>query len=158
MASRRQRAKRRNLAAGNSTASVTHEPLRETQEKLQDGSTATCRATICPACAAIGRTTLPTLAERRGGYLVIALGTTSFGLAPTAVAQVLIFRTEAWDNLKRELLDEEHQSCPVLVFENVPSGLPADVPMQQANGRGFIEGAEEIATYLAHIYGSGLPH
>jgi hypothetical protein len=36
------------------------------------------------------------------GSLVMALGRASFGLA-TAAAQVLIFRTTAWDNLKREL-------------------------------------------------------
>jgi hypothetical protein len=57
-----------------------------------------------------------------------------------------------------ELLGEEHQSCPVLVLGNAPSVPPASVPMQQANGRWFIEGAEEIATYLAQMYGSGLPH
>lgn len=57
-----------------------------------------------------------------------------------------------------ELLGEENQSCPVLVLKDAPEGLPAAVPVQQAQGRWFVEGAEEIATYLAHVHGTGRPH
>ena len=57
-----------------------------------------------------------------------------------------------------ELLGEENQSCPVLVLRDTPTGLPSSRPIQQAKGRWFVEGANEIATYLAHARGIGIPH
>jgi hypothetical protein len=57
-----------------------------------------------------------------------------------------------------ELLGEENQSCPVLVLKQAPAGLPAGIPVQQSKRHSFIEGADEIARYLAHAYGSGIPH
>jgi hypothetical protein len=56
------------------------------------------------------------------------------------------------------LLGAENQSCPVLVLQCEPKNLPANIKMQQANGHYFVEGADEIATYLAHAYSTGLPH
>ncbi len=56
------------------------------------------------------------------------------------------------------LLGEENQSCPVLVLRAAPTGLPSSLPIQQAKGRQFVEGANEIATYLAHARGIGIPH
>lgn len=57
-----------------------------------------------------------------------------------------------------ELLGEENQSCPVLVLQAAPTDLPSTIPTHQAKGRWFVEGADEIATYLAHIHGIGIPH
>lgn len=57
-----------------------------------------------------------------------------------------------------ELLGEENQSCPVLVLPKVAVGLPSRLPVQTANGHSFVEGANEIAEYLAHIHGIGIPH
>ena len=57
-----------------------------------------------------------------------------------------------------DLLGEENQSCPVLVLKSVPPGLPATVPVQHANGHAFVAGAGEIAGYLAHVHGIGIPH
>jgi hypothetical protein len=57
-----------------------------------------------------------------------------------------------------ELLGEENQSCPVLVLCAAPGPSLARPPLQQANGRWFVEGANEIATYLAHAHGIGIPH
>lgn len=58
-----------------------------------------------------------------------------------------------------ELLGEENQSCPVLVIESTPAGLPSSqLKLQQAKGRVFVEGANEIAEYLAHAHGIGIPH
>ncbi len=56
-----------------------------------------------------------------------------------------------------ELLGEENQSCPVLVIEAAPAHPPPGVPLRQAKGRWFVEGAEEIATWLAHVHGTGMP-
>jgi hypothetical protein len=56
-----------------------------------------------------------------------------------------------------ELLGEANQSCPVLVLV-APSGVPANLPLQQAKGNWFIEGADEISRYLAQVYGTGIPH
>ena len=57
-----------------------------------------------------------------------------------------------------ELLGVENQSCPVLVLKETPPGMPSTVPLQQSKGRWFVEGADEIARYLAHAYGIGIPH
>lgn len=57
-----------------------------------------------------------------------------------------------------ELLGEENQSCPVLILRQVPADLPPHLPVQRANGHSFVEGANEIATCLAHIHGIGIPH
>jgi len=57
-----------------------------------------------------------------------------------------------------ELLGEEYQSCPVLILRTAPRSLPSNVNMRQANGRYFVEGADEIAAYLAQACSSGLPH
>ena len=57
-----------------------------------------------------------------------------------------------------DLLGEDNQSCPILVLQNAPTGLPSSLPIQQAKGRWFVEGANEIATYLAHARGIGIPH
>jgi hypothetical protein len=43
-----------------------------------------------------------------------------------------------------ELLGEENQSCPVLVIESVPAGIAPDIKLQRANGRAFVERANEI--------------
>lgn len=57
-----------------------------------------------------------------------------------------------------ELLGEENQSCPVLVLHKVAAGLPSHLSVQNAEGHSFLEGANEIAEYLAHIHGVGIPH
>lgn len=57
-----------------------------------------------------------------------------------------------------ELLGENNQSCPVLVLKEAPAGLPASIPIQQSKGNWFVEGANEIASYLAHVHGTGIPH
>jgi hypothetical protein len=57
-----------------------------------------------------------------------------------------------------ELLGAENQSCPVLVFDDAPADLPSAPGIEQATGRWFIEGADEIAKYLALVYGIGIPH
>ena len=57
-----------------------------------------------------------------------------------------------------DLLGEENQSCPMLVLKNLPAGSPAFVPIQKEKERWFIDGADEIARYLAHVYGIGIPH
>ncbi len=57
-----------------------------------------------------------------------------------------------------DLLGEEDQSCPVLVLKDAPNGLPQTLPVQQAKGRWFVEGADGIANYLAHVHDVGLPH
>ena len=57
-----------------------------------------------------------------------------------------------------ELLGEENQSCPVLVLKDAPTRLPSSIPVQQAKEHGFIEGPNEIASYLAHVHGIGIPH
>ncbi len=56
------------------------------------------------------------------------------------------------------LLGEENQSCPVLVVNTVLPNLPSHLKLQHANGHAFVEGAREIADYLAHVYGIGIPH
>jgi hypothetical protein len=56
------------------------------------------------------------------------------------------------------LLGEENQSCPVLVLTTVPPDLSSHLKVQQANGHAFVEGAGEIAEYLAHIHKSGISH
>ena len=56
------------------------------------------------------------------------------------------------------LLGEENQSCPVLVLKTVPPDLPPNLKVQNANDHAFVEGANEIAEYLAHVHGIGIPH
>jgi len=56
------------------------------------------------------------------------------------------------------LIGEENQSCPVLVLDAVPSNPPVGLKVRHANGRAFVEGAREIAEYLAHVHGTGIPH
>jgi hypothetical protein len=56
------------------------------------------------------------------------------------------------------LLGEENQSCPVLVLKELPADLPSALKVQHANGEVFVEGAREIAEYLAHVHGVGIPH
>jgi hypothetical protein len=56
-----------------------------------------------------------------------------------------------------DLVGEENQSCPVLVLKNAPGQSPA-IPIRQAKGHWFVEGADEIARYLAHVHGIGIPH
>jgi len=56
------------------------------------------------------------------------------------------------------LLGEENQSCPVLVLGTVPPNLPSHLKVQYANKRAFVEGPREIAEYLAHVHGTGIPH
>lgn len=56
------------------------------------------------------------------------------------------------------VLGEENQSCPVLVIETVPPKLPSHLKVQKANGHAFVAGAREIAEYLAHVHGIGIPH
>ena len=57
-----------------------------------------------------------------------------------------------------ELLGEENQGCPVLVLRDTPVGVPSTVSLQQSKGHWFVEGADEIARYLAHTHGVGIPH
>lgn len=57
-----------------------------------------------------------------------------------------------------ELLGEENQSCPVLVLNSAPQNVPPGIPVGQAKGHWFVDGADEIARYLAHAYGTGIPH
>ncbi|MCX8091243.1 MAG: DUF3088 domain-containing protein [Verrucomicrobiae bacterium] len=57
-----------------------------------------------------------------------------------------------------ELLGEENQSCPVLVLSDAIRNPPPHLQVRNAKGRWFVEGANEIATYLAHVHGIGRPH
>lgn len=57
-----------------------------------------------------------------------------------------------------DLLGEENQSCPVLVLKDAPASAPSSVALQQAKGHSFVEGADEIARYLAHAHDIGIPH
>lgn len=57
-----------------------------------------------------------------------------------------------------DLLGEENQSCPVLVLKAAPNDPSSTPALQQAKGRWFVEGAEEIACYLADAHGIGIPH
>lgn len=57
-----------------------------------------------------------------------------------------------------ELLGEENESCPVLVLRAAPEHSLAMPPLQEARGRWFVEGANEIATYLARAHRIGIPH
>lgn len=57
-----------------------------------------------------------------------------------------------------ELLGEENQSCPVLVLKGAPNSPPATLAFRQAKGLWFVEGADEIANYLAHVHSTGIPH
>ena len=57
-----------------------------------------------------------------------------------------------------DLLGEEKQSCPVLVLKDAPNDPPTMSEVQRANGRWFVEGADEIAHYLAQVNGIGVPH
>ncbi len=57
-----------------------------------------------------------------------------------------------------ELLGEEKQSCPVLVLKEGPLVDPTHLHLQHARGRWFIEGANEIANYLARAHRIGIPH
>ncbi len=57
-----------------------------------------------------------------------------------------------------EHLGTENQSCPVLILRSEPQNPPSNIEMRQAGGHHFIEGADEIATFLAHAYSTGLPH
>lgn len=57
-----------------------------------------------------------------------------------------------------QLLGEQNQSCPVLVLKTPPEGRPSNLKVQEANGHFFVEGASEIAEYLARTRGIGMPH
>ena len=57
-----------------------------------------------------------------------------------------------------ELLGEENQSCPLLVLKDAPNSPSSTLALQQAKSLWFIEGADEIANYLAHVHGIGIPH
>lgn len=57
-----------------------------------------------------------------------------------------------------ELIGDENQSCPVLVLKDAPHSVPSNIPLQQAKGHWFVEGADEIAHYLAYAHGIGIPH
>lgn len=56
-----------------------------------------------------------------------------------------------------ELIGTENQSCPVLVLAAPPVNLPSGLIIHSAHGRAFIEGPRDIAIYLAHTRGTGLP-
>ncbi len=56
------------------------------------------------------------------------------------------------------LLGEENQGCPVLVLGTVLPYLPPCLKVQRANEHAFVDGAREIAEYLAHVHGIGIPH
>lgn len=51
------------------------------------------------------------------------------------------------------LLGEENQSCPVIVLADAPTNLPSEIKVQTFRGKSFVEGASEIAQYLAHTHG-----
>jgi len=55
-------------------------------------------------------------------------------------------------------LGEENQSCPVLILGAAAANAPSDIKVRYVNGRAFVEGSREIAEYLAHTRGTGLPH
>lgn len=57
-----------------------------------------------------------------------------------------------------DLLGEGNQSCPVLVLTTVPPNLPSNLKVHQTNAHAFVEGASEIAEYLAQVHGVGIPH
>ena len=57
-----------------------------------------------------------------------------------------------------DLLGEENQNCPVLVLKEAPKGLPSKLALQEARGRWYVEGASDIAAYLAHVHDIGIPH
>ena len=57
-----------------------------------------------------------------------------------------------------ELLGAENQGCPVLILPADAVAPPVEVHARTANGRMFIAGAREIATYLASTFGGTLPH
>ena len=56
------------------------------------------------------------------------------------------------------LLGPDHQSCPVLVLAQPPSGPDETLGVQQANGHYFVEGAADIALHLARRHGTSRPH
>ena len=57
-----------------------------------------------------------------------------------------------------ELLGDENQSCPVLVLKKNSKEPPSGHQVRNANGHFFVEGPNEIAAYLAHVHGIGIPH
>ncbi|MBE2204876.1 MAG: DUF3088 family protein [Chthoniobacterales bacterium] len=57
-----------------------------------------------------------------------------------------------------DLLGAENQSCPVLVLGDASTNSQPGLNVQSARGHSFVEGAREIAGYLAHTYGIGIPH
>ncbi len=56
-----------------------------------------------------------------------------------------------------ELLGAENQGCPVLILSGDMIS-PAEAHPRTANGRIFIAGGRDIATYLALAYGGTFPH
>jgi hypothetical protein len=44
------------------------------------------------------------------------------------------------------------------VLLSVPEALLVKPPLQQAKSRRFVEGAGEVASYLAGAHGIGIPH
>ena len=78
-----------------------------------------------------------------------------------ALKQHLEVRYLDFPRPRRELVDllgEENQSCPVLVLKGAPPAWPSTLPIQQAKGHWFVEGADEISRYLAQVHGIGIPH
>lgn len=56
------------------------------------------------------------------------------------------------------LLGEDHQNCPVLLLAAMPGLDAIEMLSGQANGRCFISGPRQIATYWAHVFGIPRPH
>lgn len=56
------------------------------------------------------------------------------------------------------LIGEENQGCPVLVLKESGDHLPVDLHIKKANGHSFVDGANAISSYLAHVYKTGIPH
>lgn len=56
------------------------------------------------------------------------------------------------------LRGEENQSCPALVLRAAPEHLLVTPPVRPSKGRWFVEGANEIARYLARAHGTDIPH
>lgn len=57
-----------------------------------------------------------------------------------------------------ELLDADHQGCPVLILAGSPPEEAAHLVSGQIKGRFYISGPREIARYWSQVYGTARPH
>jgi hypothetical protein len=56
------------------------------------------------------------------------------------------------------LLDERHQSCPVLIVNRPIAAVEPSLPLVDVNGRKILEEPEDIGNYLSVAYGIPRPH